>query len=72
VRLSVNATSSVRAVLLRGRKRIASKRFRVKAGTPLVRFRVPKRVKAGTYRLRLTIKGNGQTRQLTRRVRLPR
>jgi hypothetical protein len=72
VRLSVNATSSVRAVLLRGRKRVASKRFRVKAGTPLVRFRVPKRVKAGTYRLRLTIKGNGQTRQLTRRVRLPR
>jgi Divergent InlB B-repeat domain len=72
VRLNVNATSTVRAVLLRGRKRVASKRFRVKAGTPLVRFRVPKRTKAGTYRLRLTIKGNGQTRQLTRRVRLPR
>jgi hypothetical protein len=37
-----------------------------------VRFRVPARTRAGTYRLRLTIKGNGQTRQLTRRVRLPR
>jgi Divergent InlB B-repeat domain len=72
VRLRVNAASTVRAVLLRGRKRVASKSFRVKAGTPLVRFRVPARVRKGTYRLRLTIKGNGQTRQLTRRVRLPR
>ena len=51
---------------------MATKSFRVKAGTPLVRFRVPARTRAGTYRLRLTIKGNGQTRQLARRVRLPR
>jgi Divergent InlB B-repeat domain len=72
VRLRVNVASTVRVVLLRGRKRVATRSFRVKPGTPLVRFRVPKRVKAGTYRLRLTIKGNGQTRQLTRRVRLPR
>jgi hypothetical protein len=72
VRLRVNVASTVRAVLLRGRKRVATRSFRVKAGTPLVRFRVPARTRAGTYRLRLTIKGNGQTRQLTRRVRLPR
>jgi hypothetical protein len=72
VRLRVNVASTVRAVLLRGRKRVAARSFRVKAGTPLVRFRVPSRTRAGTYRLRLTIKGNGQTRQLTRRVRLPR
>jgi hypothetical protein len=72
VRLRVNVASTVRAVLLRGRKRLATKSFRVKAGTPLVRFRVPARTRAGTYRLRLTIKGDGQTRQLTRRVRLPR
>lgn len=72
VRLRVNATSTVRAVLLRGHKRVASKRLRAKAGTPLLRFRVPARTKAGSYRLRLTIKANGQTRQLTRRVRLPR
>jgi hypothetical protein len=72
VRLRVNAPSTVRAVLLRGRRQVASKRFRLKAGTPLVRFRVPARTRAGTYRLRLTIKGSGQTRQLTRRVRLPR
>jgi len=72
VRLRINATSTVRAVLLRGRKQVASKRYRLKAGTPLVRFRVPARTRAGTYRLRLTIKGNGQSRQLIRRVRLPR
>jgi hypothetical protein len=72
VRLRVNVASTVRAVLLRGRKRVATRSFRVKAGTPLVRFRVPARTRAGTYRLRLTIKGDGQTRQLTRRVRLPR
>lgn len=72
VRLRLNADSTVKAVLLRGRKRVASRHLRVKAGTPLLRLRVPARVKAGSYRLRLTIKANGQTRQLTRRVRLPR
>lgn len=72
VRLSVNATSSVRAALLRGRRQVAVKRYRVRPGNPLLRFRVPVRVRRGTHRLRLTIRGNGQTRTLTQRVRLPR
>jgi hypothetical protein len=72
VRLRVNVPSSVRAQLLRGRKQVASKRFGVRAGTPLLRFRVPARVRKGTYRLRLTINGSGQTRKVSRRVRLPR
>jgi hypothetical protein len=72
IRLRLNAASTVRAVLLRGRRQVAAKRFRVAAGTHLLRFRVPVRARPGSYRVRLTIKGNGQTKRLTQRVRLRR
>jgi List-Bact-rpt repeat protein len=72
IRLQLNAASTVRAVLLRGRRQVAAKRFRVRAGSHLLRFRVPVRARPGRYRLRLTIRGDGQTKQLTQRVRLRR
>jgi Divergent InlB B-repeat domain len=72
IRLRLNAPSTVRAVLLRGRRQVAAKRFHVPAGTHLLRFRVPARARPGSYRMRLIIKGNGQTKQLTQRVRLRR
>ncbi|HEX7299634.1 MAG TPA: hypothetical protein VF257_11550 [Solirubrobacteraceae bacterium] len=72
IRLQVNAPSFVRAVLLRGRRQVTTKRFRVEAGTHVLRLRVPVRARPGSYRVRLTIQGNGQTKRLTRRVRLRR
>jgi Divergent InlB B-repeat domain len=72
VRLQVNATATVRAVLRSGRRQLAARRWRLRAGTHLLRFRVPVRARPGVYRLRLIVQGYGQTKQLTQRVRLRR
>ena len=72
IRLQVSVASTVRASLLRGRRQVAAKRFSVAAGSQLLRFRIPARVRPGRYRLRLAVAGAGQSRQLVRRVRLGR
>jgi hypothetical protein len=72
IRLQLNAASTVRAVLMRGHRKVATKLFRVPAGTHQLRFRVPAHTRPGSYRMRLIIKGNDQTKQLTQRVRLRR
>jgi hypothetical protein len=72
IRLEVNAPSSVRGTLLKGRHRVTTRRWRVAAGTPLLRLRVPRRTRPGVYRVRLSIRGAGQVRQLSQRVRIRR
>jgi hypothetical protein len=73
IRLRVNDAATVRARLLRGRRQVASHRWRVRrAGVQVLRMRVPARARPGSYRVRLTISGRGRTVQLTRGVRLRR
>jgi Divergent InlB B-repeat domain len=72
IRLQVNVNSTVQARLLRVRRQIASRRWRLQAGSHLMRFRVPRRARPGVYRIRLTISGNGQTERITQRVRVRR
>jgi hypothetical protein len=73
MRVQVNAPATVRATLSRGRRRVTSRHWRVTAGTPLLRLRVPARTRPGVYRLRLSLRhGPGSATQFTRRVRLPR
>jgi hypothetical protein len=73
IRVQVNAPATVRATLSRGGRRVASRRWRVRAGNPLLRMRVPARARRGVYRLALSIRdGAGHTIQVKRRVRLPR
>jgi hypothetical protein len=72
IRLRVNATATVRARLLRGRRQIASHRWRVRTGVRVLRMRVPARARPGTYKVRLRINGGGRTVRITRNVRLRR
>lgn len=73
VRIQVNAPATVRGTLSRGGRRIASRRWRVAAGTPLLRMRVPARARPGIYRLRLSLHDDaGHVTRVKRRVRLPR
>jgi hypothetical protein len=73
MRVQVNAPASVRATLTRRHRRVTSRRWRVPAGTPLLRMRVPARARPGVYGLRLTLRhGSGGAIRFTRRVRLPR
>jgi hypothetical protein len=73
IRLRVNAAATVRARLLRGRRQIASHRWRVRrTGIHVLRMRVPTRARARTYTLRLSITGQGGTVRITRSVRLRR
>jgi hypothetical protein len=73
IRLQVNAPATVTAVLSRGHRRVASRRWRAAAGSPLLRIRVPARACRGVYPLALTFPdGAGHTAHATRRVRLPR
>jgi hypothetical protein len=72
IRLRVNATATVRARLLRGRRQMASHRWRVRTGIHVLRMRVPARARPGAYRVRLSIGGPGRTVRVTRSVRLRR
>jgi hypothetical protein len=73
IRVQVNAPATVRATLSRGHRRVASRRWRVRAGNPLLRLRVPARARRGVYRLGLSMRDRaGHTIQVKRRVRLPR
>jgi hypothetical protein len=73
IRLQVNSAATVRARLLRGRKQIATHRWRVRwAGVQVLRMRVPARARPGSYRVRLTITGRGRTVRVTRGVRVRR
>lgn len=73
MRVQVNAPARVRAVLWRGRHRVAGRLWRVNAGTPLLRLRVPTGARPGRYQLRLTLRdASGHVTHVGRRVRLSR
>jgi hypothetical protein len=73
IRLRINQAATVRARLLRGRRQVASHRWRLRrAGIRVLRMRVPARAKGGSYRLRVTVSGGGRTVRMTRNVRLRR
>jgi hypothetical protein len=72
IRLHVNATATVRARLLRGRRQIASHRWRVRTGIHVLRMRVPARARPGACKVRLSISGAGRTVRIARNVRLRR
>jgi hypothetical protein len=73
MRVRVNAPATVAAVLRRGRHRVAGGLWRVRAGTPLLRLRVPARARSGRSRLALSVRdAAGHTTHVKRRVWLPR
>jgi hypothetical protein len=73
IRLRVNSAATVRARLLRGRNQVAAHRWRVRRpGVQVLRMRVPARARPGSYRVRLTITGQGRTVRVTRGVRVRR
>jgi len=73
MRLQLTGPATVRAALRRGRHRAAGGRWRVRGGAPLVRLRVPARVRSGRYRLALSVRDPaGRTTRVSRRVWLPR
>jgi Divergent InlB B-repeat domain len=73
MRLQLNASATVTATLRRGRHRVARGHWRVRRGTPLVRLRVPAGVRAGRYRLAVSLRdAAGRTTDADRRVWLPR
>jgi hypothetical protein len=72
IRLRVSAQATVLARLVRGRRQVASHRWRVRPGTRVLRMRVPARARPGAYRVRLTISGGGDRVGITRGVRLRR
>jgi hypothetical protein len=74
IRVQVNARTTVRATLTSRRgRRVTFKRWRVAAGSPLLRLKVPTRTRRGTYRLALSLSdGRGHVVRVTRRVRIPR
>jgi len=72
-RLEVNATATVRANLARGGRRVATRRWRVRAGRPLLRLRVPARARPGRYLLGITIRPRtGRSTHVVRRLRVRR
>jgi hypothetical protein len=68
-----NLAGSVRARLLSGRRVIANRVWRMRAGTRTLRLRVPARAARGTYRLRVTVRSSsGEAQQFARTLGVPR
>jgi hypothetical protein len=73
MRVQVNAPATVKATLSSARRRVTSQRWRVPAGSRLLRLHVPGRARPGVYQLRMSLRPRaGGATQFTRRVRLPR
>jgi hypothetical protein len=72
--VSVNARSSIRAVLENARGRpVSSRTWQVERGERVLRLRVPRRARRGSYVLRITARHKaGDIKRFTRRVRLRR
>jgi hypothetical protein len=72
MRVELGAPGTVKARLLRGRRQVTARKWQLKAGSYLLRMKVPARVRPGKYRVGLTVRSGGQTQQITRPVRLRR
>jgi hypothetical protein len=72
-RVRVSAPATVRARLTRGQRTVASRSWRVGAGLQQLRLRLPKKAKAGAYRLRLTVRdASGHAQSFAPSLRIPR
>ena len=72
VRLKVNEDAAVVATLLRGSHTVLTKRAILKQASPLLALTLPRTLHAGTYKLRLSLRGASGTQVLTRVVRIRR
>jgi hypothetical protein len=73
MRVRVNGRAVATATLRRGRVHVASRRWRIGAGSRLLRLPVPAGARPGMHRLTLSLRdGDGHATRITRRVRLPR
>jgi len=72
VRILVNRSARASMRLSRGRRTLARRTVRLRAGWSTVRLRVPRRAHVGRYRLVVRVSSAGRTRSVTRAVRLPR
>jgi hypothetical protein len=72
MRVELGGPASVRARLLHRRHQVTARRWQLKAGSYLLRMKVPARVRPGRYRIGLTVSSGGQTQQIMRPVRLRR
>jgi Divergent InlB B-repeat domain/Fibronectin type III domain len=74
-KLIVNRATTAQLRLLRGRRPVSRARYGVKVGTNVLRLRVPRKLRGGSYRLEITfVNPDGGTLVLWARknVRLPR
>lgn len=59
VQIGVSARASVRTKLVKGGRSILNRVHTLKRGITTLQLRVPRRTRAGSYRLRITIRGPG-------------
>jgi Divergent InlB B-repeat domain len=70
-RVTVNEASSARARVLRGRRTVIVKTFRLKVGPNVLRVKLPRRTRPGRLRIVITVTdGSGERRTITRFARL--
>ena len=72
-RVRVSTPATVRARLTRKQRMVASRSWRVGAGLHQLRLRLPKKAKAGAYRLRLTVRdASGHAQSFAPSLLVPR
>jgi uncharacterized protein YfaS (alpha-2-macroglobulin family) len=72
-RVRASTPATVRARLMRGHRTIVSHSWRVSAGLHQLRLRLPRRAKAGAYRLRLTVRdASGHAKSFAPSLHIPR
>jgi hypothetical protein len=72
-RLRANAAAEVRATLIRNRRSVATRRWRMAPGSRLLRWRLPARIRSGRYRISIAVRrGSGPSKRFSRSIRLPR
>jgi hypothetical protein len=72
-RVRVSTPATVRARLTRRQRTVTSRSWRVGAGLHQLRLRLPKKAKAGAYRLRLTVRdASGHAKSFAPSLRIPR
>jgi hypothetical protein len=72
-RVRVSTPATVRARLTRKQRTVASRSWRVGAGLQQLRLRLPRKAKAGAYRLRLTVRdASGHAKSFAPSLLIPR
>jgi hypothetical protein len=72
-RVRVSTPATVRARVTRRQRTVASRSWRVGAGLQQLRLRLPKKAKAGAYRLRVTVRdASGHAKSFAPSLRIPR